>query len=225
MLQLENVNISYGRKTVLNNVSFDADYGTVTGLLGLNGAGKSTLLTAVAGLSKGFSGSITLDGISFTDNPSEYRKSFGYVTQENALIPELSAMDNIRLWSDSSKAEIFTRLSNPPLSLLNVHNFINTPVRSMSGGMKKRLQLATVLLNNPRVLLLDEPLLALDMVAREDILKYIISYKMSGGMVIIASHDESVFSIADKTLYIDDNKCVTLSPGTDLKQLLRRSSL
>ena len=223
MLQLENVNISYGRKTVLNNVSFTADYGTITGLLGLNGAGKSSLLTAVAGLSKQVSGSLTLDGISFKENPAEYRKNFGYVTQENALIPELSALDNLRLWSPESKEAIFARLSNPPLSLLNVHNFIYTSVRSMSGGMKKRLQLATVLINSPKVLLLDEPLAALDMVAREDILNYIISYKMSGGMVIIASHDESVFGIADKILYTDNNQCVNLAPGTDYKQLLRRS--
>ena len=197
MLRLDNININYGKKRVISEISLTADYGQIIGLLGLNGSGKSSLLTVIAGLKKPLSGSISLDDISSTDG--SYKKHFGYVTQETAL----------------------RQLSNPPLSVLKVHEFINVPVRSMSGGMKKRLQLATVLIQNPRVLLLDEPLSALDIPAKEDIISYIWAFRNNGGLVICASHDDAVFRISDKIMFIDRGKLVSLAPGTDYHSLLR----
>ena len=219
MLKLENVNINYGKKRVLSDISFTADKGQLIGLLGLNGSGKSSLLTVIAGLRKPQSGTITLDGTSYGD--SEYKKSFGYVTQETALIPELSAMDNLKLWTSVSKKDLWDQLSAPPLSILKVHDFIKVPVHSMSGGMKKRLQLATVLIKNPGVLLLDEPLSALDIPAKEDIISYILTFRNNGGLVIAASHEDDIFRVADKILFIDQNSLRALEPGTDYHSLLR----
>ena len=219
MLRLDNVNINYGKKRVISEISLTADYGQIIGLLGLNGSGKSSLLTVIAGLKKPLSGSISLDDISSTDG--SYKKHFGYVTQETALIPELTAMDNLKLWTSAKKETLLGQLSNPPLSVLKVHEFINVPVRSMSGGMKKRLQLATVLIQNPRVLLLDEPLSALDIPAKEDIISYIWAFRNNGGLVICASHDDAVFRISDKIMFIDRGKLVSLAPGTDYHSLLR----
>lgn len=219
MLKLDKVNINYGRKRILSDVSFTAESGQLIGLLGLNGSGKSTLLTIIAGLRRPHSGSVKLDDTDIT-SPS-YRKNFGYVTQETALIPELSALDNLRLWTPMKKDEIISLLSNPPLSILKVQDFIDVPVRSMSGGMKKRLQLATVLIGNPEVLLLDEPLSALDIPAKEDIINYILEFRKSGGLIIAASHDDELFYVSDRILFIDSCHVSPVAPGTDYHGLLR----
>lgn len=219
MLKLDNVNINYGRRRILSDVSFTADRGQLIGLLGLNGSGKSTLLTVIAGLRRPFSGLVSLDDTSSTE--ASYKSRFGYVTQETALIPELSAMDNLRLWSSMKKDELLKTLSSPPLSILKVQDFIDVPVRSMSGGMKKRLQLATVLIGNPEVLLLDEPLSALDIPAKEDIINYIRAFRSNGGLIIAASHDDELFYVSDRILLIDRGNVSHVAPGSDYHRLLR----
>lgn len=219
MLILENVNINYGRKRILSDVSFVGQSGQLIGLLGLNGSGKSSLLTVIAGLRKPVSGNISLDDTKHHD--SKFKNLFGYVTQETALIPELSAMDNLRLWTSISKDQLMERLSNPPLSILKVQDFINVPVRSMSGGMKKRLQLATVLISSPKVLLLDEPLSALDIPAKEDIINYILAFRRNGGLIIAASHDDDLFRVSDRILFINHGSVSEVTPGTDYHMLLR----
>ena len=136
VVSVENVSLKY-KKAVLDNVTISAAKGEVVGLLGLNGSGKSTLLSAVAGLRKPASGTIRVTG------------KAGFVTQENALIDELTAMDNLKMWTPLSKQEILKELTETELSILKVSDFINLKVKRMSGGMKKRLAIASVLLANP----------------------------------------------------------------------------
>ena len=131
MVDIRDVSVRY-KKTVLENVNIHAGKGQCIGLLGLNGSGKSTLLSAVAGIKKTVGGEIRKDGRT------------GFVTQENALVDELDAMDNLRMWTSLSKREILNALSGPELSVLKVDEFINVRVKNMSGGMKKRLALASV---------------------------------------------------------------------------------
>ncbi|HCA21251.1 MAG: ABC transporter ATP-binding protein [Eubacterium sp.] len=225
MLKIDKLSLSYKHKKVINEASLEIEYGSFIGLLGANGTGKSTLLSAIAGVKKPDSGDVILDDISLSGNPSEYRKNFGYVTQENPLIPELTAVDNLKIWTPMNKAEIIKTISSLPLSRLGVSEFANVRVNSMSGGMKKRLALTSILMNKPMVLLMDEPFSALDMVARRDILDYIISFKQAGGIVIIASHEESVFKVCDK-VYLIENGNVSQIPGgpdEDYVNILRKS--
>ncbi len=227
MLEIKEIYMSYNKNNILNGVSLSADYGTCIGLIGTNGAGKSTLLSIIAGVIKPVSGDIILDDKNFSSNPSALRKLTGYVTQDNPLIPELTAMDNLRLWTPYSKKEIFNRLTKSPLSYLGVDKFISLTVKKMSGGMKKRLALASVLLNNPKVLLLDEPFTALDIPARYDILEYIKYFRSNGGLVICASHEEAIFNFCDK-VYLLNNGTLTdtheISDGLSYLDILRKSN-
>ena len=140
IVTIEKVSLKY-KKTVLTDVTITAEKGDVIGLLGLNGSGKSTLLSAIAGLRRTSSGTIKVSG------------KAGFVTQENALIDELTAMDNLKMWTPLSKAEILKELTDTELSILKVNDFIDLKVRRMSGGMKKRLAIASVLLSKPDILL------------------------------------------------------------------------
>ena len=199
IVTVEKVSLKY-KKTVLTDVTITAQKGEVVGLLGLNGSGKSTLLSAIAGLRKTHSGTIRVEG------------KAGFVTQENALIDELSAMDNLKMWTPLSKAEIMKALTETELSILKVNDFIDLKVKRMSGGMKKCLAIASVLLSKPDILLLDEPLAALDIPAKNDIIKFIDSFRAKGGTVFIASHSEEMFKHCSK-IYLLKNGVSTLLPS------------
>ena len=199
IVTVEKVSLKY-KKAVLTDVSINAEEGEVIGLLGLNGSGKSTLLSAIAGLRKPSSGSIKVNG------------KAGFVTQENALIDELTAMDNLKMWTPLSKQDILKELTETELSILKVNEFIDLKVKRMSGGMKKRLAIASVLLAKPDILLMDEPLAALDIPAKNDIINFIDSFKSKGGTVFIASHSEELFKHCSK-IYLLKNGVSSLLPS------------
>lgn len=225
MLTISHVTLKYRKKTILEDISFDAAPGKTIGLLGLNGSGKSTLLLSLAGVKKPAGGQILLDGKSYSEDTKAYNRNIGFVTQENALIEELSAMDNLRLWTPMSKAEIFDTLQNTSLSALGVHTFPEVTVNRMSGGMKKRLSIATVLINRPNILLLDEPFAALDLVAKQDILNFLSLFCSGGGTVVIASHDEDIFRFCDTVYLLKDTTIRPLPAppeGTSVADILRR---
>ena len=200
IVTIEKVSLKY-KKTVLTDVTITAEKGDVIGLLGLNGSGKSTLLSAIAGLRRTSSGTIKVLG------------KAGFVTQENALIDELTAMDNLKMWTPLSKAEILKELTDTELSILKVNDFIDLKVRRMSGGMKKRLAIASVLLSKPDILLMDEPLAALDIPAKNDIIKFIDSFRAKGGTVFIASHSEELFKHCSKIYLLKDGVATLLPAG------------
>ncbi len=199
IVTVEKVSLKY-KKAVLTDVSINAEKGEVIGLLGLNGSGKSTLLSAIAGLRKPSSGSIKVNG------------KAGFVTQENALIDELTAMDNLKMWTPLSKQDILKELTETELSILKVNEFIDLKVKRMSGGMKKRLAIASVLLAKPDILLMDEPLAALDIPAKNDIINFIDSFRSKGGTVFIASHSEELFKHCSK-IYLLKNGVSSFLPA------------
>lgn len=203
MVDISNVSLNY-KKTVLKDVNIHAEGGECIGLLGLNGSGKSTLLSAIAGIKKPASGAIICEG------------KIGFVTQENALIDELSALDNLRMWTPLSKEEIKKALTGDDVSALKVSEFVDVKVKNMSGGMKKRLALTSVLMEKPDILLLDEPLAGLDIPAKTDILNVIDSYRKGGGIVFVASHAEEVFAHCDKIFVLKNGKCSPLPEGVSV---------
>lgn len=207
MVNIENVSVKY-KKTVLQDVNIHAENGQCIGLLGLNGSGKSSLLSVIGGLKKPASGRVFSDG------------KTGFVTQENALIEELNAIDNIRMWTSMKKKDIIEALQGPELSILKVSDFLKVKVRNMSGGMKKKLALASVIITGPDVLLLDEPLAALDIPAKRDILKFLDAFKSKGGIIFIASHDEAVFNHCDKIYHLKDGKMVEADKSKPVSEIV-----
>lgn len=208
MFQIEHISKSYGKKQVLNDISFVVPDGSAIGILGSNGSGKSTLLSCIA--KKYSAGS---------------KVRFGYVPQENPLFDELKPIDNLRMWTNKKKPEILSLLTTPPLCKLGIQNFLDTPVKNMSGGMKKRLSLACALLEHPQILLMDEPFAALDLPAKQDALQFMQYYLGLGNSILIASHEEAVFQFCSH-VYLLQNGTLTntsaLPEGTSYIDLLRR---
>jgi ABC-2 type transport system ATP-binding protein len=196
ILELEGIHKAYGRKTVLKNISLTANEGSCVGILGGNGCGKSTLLSILAGVQKADGGQFVLDGVNLSEEPKMRSSLVGYVPQTDPLIEELNAWDNLRMWygRDYLKKE----LSEGILSVLGIDSFLKVPVRKMSGGMKKRLSIGCAVAGKPKVLLLDEPAAALDLVCKEHIYDYFRQFTQSGGIIIMATHDTQEIELCDR---------------------------
>ena len=177
----------YRDKQVLRSVSFTAKSGDCIGVLGGNGTGKSTLLRTLAGVIRADGGRFLWNDIDLMLDDARREAFVGYVPQGTPLLQELSAKDNLRLWYDSDS--LAQSLDSGVLKLLGVDRFLKTPVFRMSGGMKKRLSIGCAVAHDPRILLMDEPSAALDLVCKEQILQYLETFRRRGGIVILSTHD------------------------------------
>jgi ABC-type multidrug transport system ATPase subunit len=210
MFTVSNINKAYGRKIVLNNINFTVKPGECIGLLGVNGSGKSTLLNILASGAKADSGSCSFD------SPN---KTVSFLPQENPLIEELTGLDNIKLWYRGKHVTEQIIRSSEIIKRMGVDAFLNLKVRKMSGGIKKRLSLAIALINSPELLLLDEPLAALDILCKKEILGYVSDYASSGGSVVIATHEESALNICS-SIYILKNGTLIPAENKNTERLI-----
>lgn len=195
-IQAVNITSAYGRKKVLCGVGLSAGAGQCVGIVGTNGSGKSTLLNILSGLRKADGGEIYFDG-NRAQGRQTYIRYVGYVPQESSLIPELSVMDNLRLWYQDAR-QLKQSLEQGFLRALGVDQMCRMKAGKLSGGMKKRVGIGCALAGNPPVLILDEPDAALDLPGKADIRKYLCMYKQMGGTVLLATHDEIDLELCDK---------------------------
>lgn len=206
-LAVSHIKKSYRRrkKPVLHDISFSADAGQCIGLLGENGSGKSTLLSILAGAQKADAGTLLYEGKTLLPESREARQLIGYVPQENPLIEELSAYDNLRLWycSDTSLS-LERELKEGVLAMLGIHEFLDVRVSRMSGGMKKRLSIGCAIAEDPQILLLDEPGAALDLICKERISVWLKNCMAQGKIIFLATHEEREIELCDK-LYLLKN--------------------
>lgn len=205
-MQIEHIRKKYGKHIVLTDISFETQKGNCIGILGGNGSGKSTLLSILSKTARSDGGTFCYDGVNLFENDDSHSEIVGYVPQNAPLFDELTALDNLKLWYE--RKEIKRELNDGVLKMLGIGEFLKTPVRKMSGGMKKRLAIGCAVAHKPRVLLLDEPSAALDIVCKEQIAQYITEFKRMGGIVILATHDTSEIPLCDE-LYILKNGVLT----------------
>jgi len=188
MFIVKNISKSYGSKSILSDISFEVKSGICIGLLGINGSGKSTLLNILAGCMKPDSGNYYFDG----------EGKLSYLPQENPLMDDLTALDNMKLWYKGFSRNMMGDKNKLIFSQLGVESFLKKKVKTLSGGMKKRLSLAIALMNEPDILLLDEPLSALDMLCKQGIIKCLQGFLTDGGSIIIATHETAALDICHK---------------------------
>lgn len=218
-MKINNIKKSYGKKRVLENISFEAKKGMCIGLLGSNGCGKSTLLNILAGVIKPDGGEFTFDGENMFDGKKN-ADVIGFVPQTAPLFEELTAYDNLLLWY--SKAKLKESLADGVIKMLGIDKFIKVPVAKMSGGMKKRLAIACAVAENPKVLLLDEPSAALDLVCKDAISEYLSEYKKNGGIIVIATHDIQDLPLCDKLLIFKNGALEDYQFNGDISDLVKK---
>ena len=131
-------------------------------------------------------------------------KDIGYVPQENPLIPELTAKDNLLFWYDSKQKDLMEKLNSPLFSSLDINDILHTKISKLSGGQKKRVSIASTLLNDPKILILDEPSSSLDLICRDNIKQFMETYLNDGGTIIMTTHEEAELSLCNKLYVIND---------------------
>jgi len=220
MLRLENLSKSFGEIKAVDNVSIQVESGEIFGLLGPNGAGKTTIIQMVAGLLKPDNGRIWLDSIEALVNPEATKKLLGVVPQEMAFYEELSAWENLFFWGSIQgvKGKILKDRIHFYLEKTGLLARAKDPIKKYSGGMKRRINLIIGLLHQPRVLLLDEPTIGIDVQTRLNIYEVIKEAAQAGTTILYTTHNlKEAEELCDRIAIMDEGKI--LASGT-LKELI-----
>ncbi|HPX66060.1 MAG TPA: ABC transporter ATP-binding protein, partial [Anaerolineaceae bacterium] len=205
MLSIRDIYKTYEGAPLLNGLSFDLAQGEIIALLGTSGSGKSTLLRIIAGLEKAESGAVYWDGVDLAQTPA-HQRGFGLMFQDYALFPHRNVYENIVFGLRMQKrpeAEI-EKIVGERLKSIRMESFAKRPVTELSGGEQQRVALARALAPDPRLLMLDEPLGALDRGLREELTKELRqTLRDSHKPVIYVTHDrQEAFGLADRLLIL-----------------------
>ena len=220
MIEIKGIKKKYRKHRVLENVNLEIEQGNIVGILGENGSGKSTLLTILAGLQRPDSGFFNIDGRDLLKNGKLRNELVAYVPQESPLISELTAWDNLRMWYKPDRLK--KELSDGFLAMLGIDQFIKVPVNQMSGGMKKRLTIGCAINSDPKILLLDEPTAALDLVCKERIYTYFEQFKRQGGTLILATHEVQEIELCDQCYILKNGQFSSYKYDGDIPHLIGR---
>tara|TARA_B100000614_G_scaffold64545_1_gene57178 strand:+ start:2186 stop:3202 length:1017 start_codon:yes stop_codon:yes gene_type:complete len=222
-IQIKNLSKSYPNVSALNNLNITIEKGNLFGILGPNGAGKTTLLKILSTLIAPDSGEVYLNKIDLIKKPREIRKLIGYVAQEIALDKILTGRELLDFQADlyhmekSKKIERIEFLINQ----LDMIDWIDKQCGTYSGGMKRRIDLAAGLLHIPKVLILDEPTVGLDIESRNIIWELLESLKRDGMTIILSSHYlDEIDKLADNVVIIDGGKVIDQGTPFNLKSKL-----
>ncbi|MDD6235256.1 MAG: ATP-binding cassette domain-containing protein [Lachnospiraceae bacterium] len=221
-IEVSHISKSYGRKKILNDITFTADKGECIGIVGANGCGKSTLLKVLCGAHRPDSGDIIYGGFHPLSRKSAFRKLVGYVPQENPLFDNLTVLDNLKLWYCDSTHSLKNDIDNGIIADFGIDKYLHSTVSTLSGGMKKRLSIACSIAKDPSILILDEPGASLDIVCKEDIKNYMSKYISRGGIIIIASHEEGELSVCSRMFLMNGGVLSDIAPKTPLSSLMGR---
>lgn len=207
MLELKNITKSFGDANVLNGISLTLDKGRIMSILGPSGGGKTTLLNIILGITDATSGQILYDGEDLTHVPME-KRGFNIVFQDYALFPNLTAYENITYGLRNNSGISSPDEIREMIALLGLEEHLNKKIDELSGGQKQRVALARTLVMKPRLLLLDEPLSALDGVIKESIkakIKQIVDqYQLT---TIMVTHDpEEACTMSDRVLILNQGR-------------------
>jgi len=200
---------NYGQFEAVKGISFDVIEGEIFGLLGPNGAGKSTTLEIIETLREKTAGEVWVNGFNLDKEPNSIKQVIGVQLQTSGFYPGLNLVELIELF-----AGLYNRVVNPRdlLKMVNLEDKAKSKFKELSGGQKQRFSIATTLINDPRIIFLDEPTTGLDPQARRNLWDLIKSIRAKGTTVIITTHymDEAEV-LCDRIAIIDAGKIIALA--------------
>lgn len=209
IISVKNLQKKYGDFTAVKDISFDVYEGEIFGLLGPNGAGKSTTLEIIETLRDKTSGEVIVDGFNLDQSPDAIKKIIGVQLQSSGYYPGLNLTELIHLFGG-----LYNRTVNPHdlLSLVNLTDKAKAKYKELSGGQKQRFSIATTLINQPRIIFLDEPTTGLDPQARRNLWDLISDIRKKGTTVIITTHymDEAEY-LCDRVAIVDAGRIVAIN--------------
>lgn len=223
VIEIKDLVKKYGKKTVVDGVSLNIEKGEVLGLLGPNGAGKSTTISAMLGLVKINSGSVELFGKKMKANSIDIKKKIGYVPQDFAFFPELSAYDNVAYWAKlyQIKGKDVKQAAKEALEFVGLWERKGDKAKTYSGGMKRRLNIACAIVHKPEILVMDEPTVGVDPQSRNNILDAVRILNENGTTVIYTSHYmEEIQAICSRVAIMDGGRIIAQGTVDELINLM-----
>jgi len=209
IISVKNLHKKYGDFEAVKGISFEVYEGEIFGLLGPNGAGKSTTLEIIETLREKTSGEVLVDGLNLDHSPEAIKKIIGVQLQSSGYYPGLNLTELIDLFSG-----LYNRSVNPRelLGLVNLQDKAKAKFKELSGGQKQRFSIATTLINQPKIIFLDEPTTGLDPQARRNLWDLITGIRDKGTTVIITTHymDEAEV-LCDRVAIIDSGRIVAIN--------------
>lgn len=224
IIKVENITKRFKDKLVLDNISFDIEEGEIFGLIGPNGAGKSTLINIITNLMMADSGDVFIEGKNLLKDTIYIKSIIGLVPQELAIIEQLTPYDNLEyfgyLYGLSGK--LLKDRINEALEFSGLVDVKKKKISKLSGGMKRRLNIAIAILNHPKILILDEPTVGVDPQSRNHIFDFIKKLsKENNTTIIYTSHYmEEVEHLCSKIFIIDEGKEIAYGTQDYLKSLV-----
>ncbi|MDF2725306.1 MAG: transporter ATP-binding protein [Paenibacillus sp.] len=228
MLEVSQLRKGYGKKQALQDVSFSLKAGASFGFLGPNGAGKSTTMKILTGIVKSDSGQVNLFGQDITNDAEAVAKYIGYVPQEITLYEQLSAYDNLDFFGQSYgvTGKLLKERIHEVLEKTGLADRAKDQVKTFSGGMKRRINIAAALLHRPKLLILDEPTVGIDPQSRNHIFEMIRELNNEGVTIIYSTHYmEEVEALCDEVAIMDQGSVKAIGPLGELLERYGRKAI
>jgi len=232
LLETKDLVKRYSGRAVVDNVSFTVHQGEIVGLLGRNGAGKTTSFRMTIGMISPDNGTVIFDGVDVTHMPmhKRARRGMGYLSQEPSIFQRLTVRQNIMAIMETvrmGKRERKERCDHliEQFGLAHVSGHV---ARTLSGGERRKLEIARALVTNPTMILLDEPFSGVDPIAVEDLQQEILGLKDRGISILLTDHNvRETLSVTDRSYIMDNSKVLCEGPPKDLvnNELVRRTYL
>jgi ABC-2 type transport system ATP-binding protein len=216
-LAISDLHVTYGPKVAVDGVTLSVNEGEIFGLLGPNGAGKTSTLSAIEGLVKPTSGSITVDGVDTLTHASDARARIGVQLQSTSFQKELTIRELVRLYSGLYGASRSKAAADGNLAAAHLGDEAGMRFGELSGGQQKRLAVLIATVHNPSLVLLDEPTAGLDPQARRQLWDRIEQMRRAGRSILLTTHSmEEAQSVCDRVAIIDHGKIVSLDTPAGL---------
>ncbi len=220
---VKNLTKNYGELCAVDNLSFTVDAGEIFGLLGPNGAGKSTTLSVLTTLSDFSKGEIEISGLDIRKDKMKIKKLIGMVPQDIAVYDHLSALENVKFFASlyGMRGKGLVNSAKEALEFVGLTDRAAMKPKQMSGGMRRRLNIACGIAHSPKLIIMDEPTVGVDAQSREHILKSIQTLRERGATVIYTSHYmNEVEEICDRIAIIDKGQMVACGTKPELVSLV-----
>ncbi len=225
MLEVKNVRKDFGNFTAVNHLSFTIQPGEIFGLLGTNGAGKTTTFKMIMGLLEPTEGEIFLDGQKITyDSVDE----IGYMIEERSLLTKLKVKDLIQHYGrlKNLTVEVIEERMQYWLKRFNIENYYDRKINTLSKGNQQKIQFITSIINNPKLLILDEPFSGLDPLNTLKFVEVIRDFQDKGSMIIFSTHQiDHVESFCEKLIVLQEGEAVISGAITDIKKDYKKHNI